>query len=114
MWDHIRSAFSQHPSAETDSGRSGIAAGITLTMTPGHPSGHLSVSAASQGKRGFLLGDAIVCPIQLDEPTWRSIGDVDPGLAQRVRASATPFRDVDLSDVAGSTLVVQPLPGWSA
>jgi hypothetical protein len=35
--------------------------------------------------RALLLGDAIVCPIQLDEPSWQSIGDVDPVLAAKVR-----------------------------
>ena len=40
---------------------------------------------ASGDQRATLLGDAIVCPVQLDEPTWSSMGDVDPALARRVR-----------------------------
>lgn len=52
---------------------------------PRHTPGHLSVIVSAQGRRALLLGDAIICPVQLDEPTWHSIGDVDPELAKRVR-----------------------------
>ena len=38
-----------------------IARGVTLTMTPGHTPGHLSVIVSSGGRRALLLGDAIVC-----------------------------------------------------
>jgi glyoxylase-like metal-dependent hydrolase (beta-lactamase superfamily II) len=62
-----------------------MAPGVTLTMTPGHTPGHLCVITSSGQQRAMLLGDAIVCPVQLDEPTWHSMGDVDPELAQRVR-----------------------------
>ena len=62
-----------------------VAAGIDLIMTPGHTPGHLSVVVSSQGQRAVLLGDAITCPAQLDEPTWQALGDVDPGLAAQVR-----------------------------
>ena len=54
---------------------------------------HLCVIVASGGQRAFLLGDAIVCPVQLDEPTWQSIGDVDPALARRVRERL--FRELE-------------------
>ncbi len=40
---------------------------------------------SSAERRALLLGDAITCPIQLDEPTWHSMGDVDPLLAARTR-----------------------------
>ena len=40
---------------------------------------------ASGGHRAILLGDAVTYPVQLDEPTWHSIGDVDPDLANRTR-----------------------------
>ena len=33
------------------------------------------------------------CPIQLDEPTWHSIGDVDPKLAKRIRERL--FRELE-------------------
>ena len=52
-----------------------------------------TVVVASQGSRALLLGDAIICPVQLDEPTWQSIGDVDPALAKRVRERL--FRELE-------------------
>ena len=63
-----------------------VATGVDLIMTPGHTPGHLSVVVSSRGKRAMLLGDAIICPIQLDEPSWQSLGDLDPNLAARVRS----------------------------
>ena len=77
-----------------------IAPGVTLTMTPGHTPGHLSVVVSSGGRRALLLGDAIVCPVQLDEPTWRSIGDVDPELAQQVRERL--FRELEDGTTLGA------------
>lgn len=97
MFDHIRQGF--RSAAERGdrlrpvTGDTTIAPGITLTMTPGHTPGHLSVVIASGGRRALLLGDAIVCPVQLDEPTWQSIGDVDPALARRVRERL--FRELE-------------------
>lgn len=98
MFDHIRHGFRE--AAESRQGRlrpidsdTTIAPGITLTMTPGHTPGHLSVVTASQNQRAILLGDAIVCPVQLDEPTWQSIGDVDPVMAERVRERL--FRELE-------------------
>lgn len=86
MAEHIRHGLRTSDSRiRTVATDTTIAPGVTLTMTPGHTPGHLCVIIASQGKRALLLGDAITCPIQLDEPTWHSFGDVDPALAQQVR-----------------------------
>ncbi len=43
------------------------------------------MSVTSGGERLLLLGDAITCPVQLAEPGWRSLGDVDPARADRTR-----------------------------
>ena len=104
MFDHIRRGFrlgaerGDHlrPVA-TDTT---IAPGVTLTMTPGHTPGHLSVIVSSQGRRALLLGDAIVCPVQLDEPTWQSIGDIDPTLARQVRERL--FRELEDDNTVGA------------
>jgi hypothetical protein len=50
-----------------------VAPGITAVQTPGHTPGHLCVVVSSEGQRALLLGDAITCPVQSDEPTRRSI-----------------------------------------
>jgi glyoxylase-like metal-dependent hydrolase (beta-lactamase superfamily II) len=97
MFDHIRQGFratadhGDHLHLLT--GDATIAPGVSVTMTPGHTPGHLSVIVSSQGQRALLLGDAIVCPVQLDEPTWQSIGDVDPELARQVRERL--FRELE-------------------
>jgi glyoxylase-like metal-dependent hydrolase (beta-lactamase superfamily II) len=62
-----------------------IAPGVTALLTPGHTPGHICVVISSGQERALLLGDAITCPVQLDEPTWHSMGDVDPTLADRTR-----------------------------
>jgi glyoxylase-like metal-dependent hydrolase (beta-lactamase superfamily II) len=97
MFDHIRHGFLiadeggdyLYPIAADTA----IAPGVSATMTPGHTPGHLSVIVSSKGQRALLLGDAIVCPVQLDEPSWRSISDVDPALASRVRERL--FRELE-------------------
>jgi glyoxylase-like metal-dependent hydrolase (beta-lactamase superfamily II) len=97
MFDHIRHGFrlaaERGERLRPVSRDTTIAPGVSLTMTPGHTPGHLSVIVSSGQQRALLLGDAIVCPVQLDEPTWRSIGDVDPELAARVRERL--FRELE-------------------
>lgn len=95
MFDHIRHGLVSssndrlHPVTEDTA----VAAGVDLLMTPGHTPGHMAVVVSSQGKRALLLGDAITCPVQLDEPSWQAMGDVDPGLAARVRSRL--FRELE-------------------
>jgi glyoxylase-like metal-dependent hydrolase (beta-lactamase superfamily II) len=62
-----------------------VASGVDAVVTPGHTPGHLCVSVTSGGERLLLFGDAITCPVQLAEPGWRSLSDVDPGRAARTR-----------------------------
>lgn len=62
-----------------------IAPGVTTLATPGRTPGHLSVVITSGRERALLLGDAITCPVQLDEPAWHSMGDVSVALADRTR-----------------------------
>jgi glyoxylase-like metal-dependent hydrolase (beta-lactamase superfamily II) len=77
-----------------------VAPGITAVQTPGHTPGHLCVVVSSEGRRAILLGDAVTCPVQLDEPTWHSIGDVDPDLANRTREQL--WRELEGEDVTGT------------
>lgn len=104
MYDHIRHGF--HAASERGdrlqpvNGDTTIAPGITLTMAPGHTPGHLCVVVSASGRRALLLGDAIVCPVQLDEPAWQCIGDVDPELAGRVRERL--FRELENDTTVGA------------
>ena len=88
MADHIRAGFASPASA----GRlrpltedTTIAPGVTAMLAPGHTPGHLCLVLSSGTDRALLLGDAVTCPVQLDEPTWHSMADVDPALAERTR-----------------------------
>ncbi len=102
MFDHIRHGFTAMDGARLHlvDADTTVAPSIDIVMTPGHTPGHLSVIVSSGGHRALLLGDAIVCPIQLDEPTWQSIGDVDPQLAARVREWL--FRELEGENVVGA------------
>jgi glyoxylase-like metal-dependent hydrolase (beta-lactamase superfamily II) len=62
-----------------------IGPGITALLAPGHTPVHMCVVISSGQERALLLGDAITCPVQLDEPAWHFVGDVGPALADRTR-----------------------------
>ena len=88
MLPHIRAGW--RAAAETDRFRpldrdTVIAPGVTAVLAPGHTPGHMCVVLSSAAQRALLLGDAITCPVQLDEPAWHALGDVDPALAGRTR-----------------------------
>ncbi len=75
MSSHIRQGFTE-PGNETRlrliDRDTTIAPGITAMLAPGHTPGHLCVVISSGQERALLLGDAVTCPVQLDEPTWHS------------------------------------------
>jgi glyoxylase-like metal-dependent hydrolase (beta-lactamase superfamily II) len=102
MFDHIRHGLQNADGARLHlvSADTTVAPGVTMTLTPGHTPGHLSVVVSSGVHRALLLGDAIVCPLQLDEPSWQSIGDVDPTLAATVRERL--FRELEGEHVVGA------------
>ncbi|MDQ3145373.1 MAG: MBL fold metallo-hydrolase, partial [Actinomycetota bacterium] len=62
-----------------------LAPGITSRAAPGHTHGHAVLVLSSGDDRAVLLGDAVTCPVQLTEPDWQGISDVDPDLAARTR-----------------------------
>ena len=64
-----------------------VAPGVSTLHAPGHTLGHLCVVVSSGDQRAFLLGDAIGCPIQIEDAEWGAISDVDPKLAKRTRES---------------------------
>ena len=62
-----------------------VAPGLSTMHAPGHTPGHLVMVVADGDSRALLLGDAISCPIQLDETEWAAISDVDPKVARATR-----------------------------
>ena len=62
-----------------------VAPGLTARHTPGHTLGHYGLIVSSGDERAVLLGDAVECPLQLEEPDLAVLSDVDPALAARTR-----------------------------
>ena len=62
-----------------------IAPGLTARHTPGHTLGHYGLVVSSADQRAVILGDAVECPLQLEEPDFYVLSDVDPALAARTR-----------------------------
>jgi len=62
-----------------------IAPGLTARHTPGHTLGHYGLVVSSGTDRALILGDAVECPLQLEEPDFYAMSDVDPDLAARTR-----------------------------
>jgi glyoxylase-like metal-dependent hydrolase (beta-lactamase superfamily II) len=67
---------------EPADGGASLAPGVDVIATPGHTPGHSGVVISSGDQRAFILGDAISCPVQLEETEWSGMGDVDPKLAR--------------------------------
>jgi glyoxylase-like metal-dependent hydrolase (beta-lactamase superfamily II) len=102
MLDHIRHGFREADGSRLHllTGDGPVVPGVDVTMTPGHTPGHLSVVVSSGVHRALLLGDAVTCPQQLDEPSWHALGDVDPDLARRVRDRL--FRELEDEHTLGA------------
>ncbi|HZN13281.1 MAG TPA: MBL fold metallo-hydrolase [Acidimicrobiales bacterium] len=73
-----------------------VAPGITARTAPGHTPGHLVLVLSSGDARAVLLGDAVTCPVQLEEPDWGAMSDVDPELAARSREAL--YRELEGTD----------------
>ncbi len=58
---------------------------LTTVSTPGHTPGHVSIVIASQGERGYILGDVAHNPVQAHYTDWCPIFDVDPELSRKTR-----------------------------
>jgi glyoxylase-like metal-dependent hydrolase (beta-lactamase superfamily II) len=73
-----------------------LAPGIDVIPLPGHTPGQAGVVLSSGDARAFILGDAISCPVQLEEPEWSGMGDLDPKLARRTQEALA--RELEGSD----------------
>jgi len=62
-----------------------VAPGISTLHAPGHTPGHRCIVLSSGDERALLLGDAVTCPVQLEETDWGAMSDVDPKLSARTR-----------------------------
>jgi len=83
-----------------------IAPGVNAIGTPGHTPGHAGVILSSGGERAFILGDAISCPVQLEQPEWSGMGDMDKDLARRTQETVAKE-----AESSGALLTAAHFPG---
>ena len=62
-----------------------ITGGLSMFPTPGHTPGSTTVRNQSGGDAALLIGDAAHHQVQLENPDWSSVYDVDPNLAAESR-----------------------------
>lgn len=60
---------------------------LTTFPTPGHTPGHTSINIASNGERGFILGDVAHSPIQAHHTDWGADFDIDSNMSRITRHS---------------------------
>jgi glyoxylase-like metal-dependent hydrolase (beta-lactamase superfamily II) len=71
--------------------------GITVTAAPGHTPGSSVLVISSGDERALLIGDVAHCPVELLEPEWAALSDVDPELARHTReALAREYEGTDI------------------
>lgn len=58
---------------------------VTLLHTPGHTPGSVTILVQSGGEAALLLGDAAHHPVELTEPDWSPLIEVDRELSARSR-----------------------------
>jgi glyoxylase-like metal-dependent hydrolase (beta-lactamase superfamily II) len=75
------------PNLEMISHEMPVTRDITLLPLPGHTPGHTGYVIASDGEYGYIAGDATIHPIQVREPDWWIIPDVDRELGAQSRRS---------------------------
>lgn len=73
-----------------------LAPGVTARHTPGHTPGHYGLVVSSGEQRAVILGDAVECPLQVEEEDLFVMSDVDPALARRTREAM--WRELEGSD----------------
>lgn len=70
---------------ETWDGDVNLLPGLDAIATPGHTPGHSIFVLSSGERRGMLLGDVVHCPLQLTDPDFSVMADIDGALADRQR-----------------------------
>src|SRR4029079_3286383 len=62
-----------------------VAPGVRIRATPGHTPGHISVVVSGPERRGFVLGDVVICPEEIGQ-AWTNTSDAEPRVAAATRA----------------------------
>jgi glyoxylase-like metal-dependent hydrolase (beta-lactamase superfamily II) len=70
---------------ETFDSETTLVPGVTARPAPGHTPGSTVYVVASGDERGLLLGDVVHSVVELAEPDWEAVFDVDPLAARAMR-----------------------------
>ena len=62
-----------------------ILPGIQAIAAPGHTPGHMALTIFSEGKQLLCVSDTVLHPIQLEQPGWYAVIDMDPGQVEATR-----------------------------
>ncbi|GAA4782847.1 MBL fold metallo-hydrolase [Actinomycetospora chlora] len=73
-----------------------LAPGLDARPTPGHTPGSTTYVVSGGGQRALLIGDVAHSVVELEEPEWEAVFDVDPVAARAMRnALADELADTD-------------------
>jgi glyoxylase-like metal-dependent hydrolase (beta-lactamase superfamily II) len=75
--------------------------GLDIVEAPGHTPGSSIVVLSAQERRAVILGDVVHCAVQLLEPEWSTMFDVDPAMAAQTRARLVRELEGEGVEVAG-------------
>ena len=81
----VRKLSPLEPQLELFTADGPLAPGVDARHTPGHTPGSTVYVVSDQGERALLLGDVVHSVVELAEPDWRAVFDVDPVAASAVR-----------------------------
>jgi len=73
------------PHMELVEGEKEVVPGVSVIPSPGHTPGHLAVFIGSGKGQLLQMADAVLHPLHLEHPTWRSMFDLDPDNAGQTR-----------------------------
>ncbi len=77
--------FPLREAVTTVTGEKEVAPGVTLVPAPGHTPGHAIVIVHSGREQLHYISDTVLHPIHLEEPTWETAYDMDPGKAAETK-----------------------------
>jgi glyoxylase-like metal-dependent hydrolase (beta-lactamase superfamily II) len=81
-----------------------VAPGVIAVRAAGHTPGHTAVAIESGGMTALIVGDALFHPMNVVEPAWGCVFDVDPAAAARSRLRLLEQAAADGSVVFGPHL----------
>jgi len=86
-----------------------IVPGVSLILAPGHTPGHLVVAISSAKAQVLHMSDAVLHPLHVEHPTWRTVFDFDAEDAGKTRQ-----RLLDRAAVDGIPVLAYhfPFPGF--